>query len=225
MTLIVLVLLVQIVIPFFLIKAMVDQNHAFDDDEVLSFCPKDHHTPTNRISCWVLMTFLIGTVLTSAPRSRLLCLQFETYECTRKHTKYGRFWLQLGFCVTTIMQVICTGATYVLFIEYENLPDLLLNAVALVFVLEADTLMSKIYLAGHLTDAAEVHDAKKHWFEHARGTIVYARYGILAGRSTLHEMKFLMKGMLGVWLSTYMVIYLGNVAWQLSVLTLMVVCY
>ena len=258
MTLVVLVLLVQVIIPFFLIKTMVNQNHDSNADETVSFCPQNHHTPVNKLSCVILIIFLIGTVVTSAPRSRLLCLQHETYECTREESKGGRIWLALGFVVTTIMQIVCTGATYVLFIEYELLPDLLLNAVALVFVLEADTLMSKIYLNSHLTDSADCHDAKNHWFEHARGTEVgmrciikhsdfeicgthahsiflrplsppkpqtYARYGLLAGHSTLAEWRTLIKCKLSGPLTAYMVVYLANCAWQFAIFIMMTICY
>lgn len=82
------------------------------------------------------------------------------------------------------MQVMCTAATYVIFIEYADMADFLLNAVALVFVLEADTMMSKIFLSQRLIQAGQVHDDKRYWMEHARGTKKWAKFGILASQGT-----------------------------------------
>ena len=123
------------------------------------------------------------------------------------------------------MQVICTGATYVLFLEYSLLPDLLLNAVALVFILEADTTMSQIYLTNHLTQAAEVHNAKHHWFERARGTKHYATFGLIAGHSIVQEMRALCSCKLGKTLSLYMLVYVFNLSWQLIIMLMMFACY
>lgn len=223
MSIMFLVILVQLVVPTLLIKVMVNKNH--EGSEALSFCPMQHHTTINHLSCIILIVYLIGNVVTTAPRSRLLCLQYVTYDCTRGDTKYGRKWLGLGYIITTVMQVICTGATYVLFLEYSLLPDLLLNAVALVFILEADTTMSQIYLTNHLTQAAEVYNAKNHWFERARDTKHYAIFGLIAGHSIVQEMRALCSCKLGKTLSLYILVYVFNLSWQLIIMVMMFACY
>lgn len=235
---VILVSLVQLVIPYLLVHAMVMENHVDDNIEndgddintALSFCPaqsegRPHHPLENEFTCVILMLYLIGNVLTSAPRSRLLCLQYATAENTAKDSIVGRRWLVIGFVVTTLMQVMCTAATYVLFIEYADMADLLLNAVALVFVLEADTMMSKIFLSQHLIQAGQVHDDKHYWMEHARGTKKWAKFGILASQGTFAELRNMFAGKLGQTHTVYLIFYSINLAWQFSIGIMMPVCY
>lgn len=228
-----LVSLVQLVIPFLLVFVMVLDNHVDDDaddeDTALSFCPAQdtgrHHPVENEFTCAILMLYLIGNVLTSAPRSRLLCLQFATAKNTAGDSMAGRYWLVVGFLVTTLMQIMCTAATYVLFIEYEDMADLLLNAVALVFVLEADTMIARIYEASHLVQSGQVHEDKHHWLEHARGTKKWARFGLLAGQPLSVELGQMLKGQIGKTHSVYLIFYTLNLLWQIGIFFLMPICY